>query len=144
MFSLVYRSVAKSSFTLDQIEDMLEKAKENNRILDITGCLLYHEGEFIQYLEGNQFKVLKLFDKIKADPRHRKVELLSHEQREERVFASWDMAYENFYGENALITHLKLMVGEYLEEGYVTEDNNPAGAVFWRTVGSILHARPTM
>ncbi len=144
MFSLVYRSVAKPNFTLDQIQVMLEKAKENNRILGITGCLLYHHGEFIQYLEGNQYKVLTLFDKIKADPRHKNVELLSFEEREERAFASWDMAFENFYGENAQITHLKLMVGEYLKEKSVSQDENPAGTVFWDTVGSLLDARPSL
>ncbi|GGD53110.1 BLUF domain-containing protein [Muriicola marianensis] len=141
MFSLVYKSVAKPDFTLDQIQEMLIKAQENNRSLGITGCLLYHRGEFIQYLEGNQYKVLTLFDKIKTDPRHKNVELLSYEEREERVFSSWDMAFENFYGENAQITHLKLMVGEYLDENTAQKDKHPAGAVFWNTVGSILEAR---
>ena len=115
MFSLVYRSVAKPEFHLELIQEMLAKAKENNNKLGITGCLLYHQGEFIQYLEGNQYRVLTLFDKIKADPRHTRIELLGYEEREGRAFASWDMAYENFYGENAQIIHLKLMVREYLE-----------------------------
>ncbi len=56
---------------------MLEKARENNSRDNITGCLLYYEGEFIQYLEGNQVKVLTLFDKINADKRHKDVTLLS-------------------------------------------------------------------
>ncbi len=144
MFSLVYRSVAMPEFTLDQIQEMLIKAQENNRTLRITGCLLYHQGEFIQYLEGNQYRVLTLFDKIKADPRHKIVELLSYEERDDRVFSSWDMAYENFYGENAQITHLKLLVEEYLDENIVHADNHPAGAAFWNTVGTLLAARPSV
>lgn len=144
MFSLVYRSVAKPEFNLDKIQEMLTKAKENNHQLGITGCLLYHEGEFIQYLEGNQFRVLTLFDKIKADQRHRDVELLCYGERAGRAFASWDMAYENFYGENAHMIHLKLIVGEYLNHNNVTAANNPSKAIFWETVGNLLDKRAAL
>ena len=138
MFSLVYRSVAKPEFHLDLIQEMLAKAKLNNHRLGITGCLLYHQGEFIQYLEGSQLRVLSLYDRIKADPRHTQVELLGYEEREGRAFASWDMAYENFYGENAQITHLKLLVSEYLDRQGTPGLHNPTHSVFWQTVGSIL------
>lgn len=139
MFSLVYRSVAKPDFNLQRIEEMLAQAKMNNHRLGITGCLLYYDGEFIQYLEGNQFRVLTLFDKIKADPRHKDVELLSYGEREGRAFASWDMAFENFYGENDQITHLRLVVGEYLNHNQVPIADNPSKAVFWQTVGNLLN-----
>ena len=141
MFSLVYRSVAKPDFNLDKIQEMLGKAKENNHRLGITGCLLYHEGEFIQYLEGNQFRVLTLFDKIKADSRHMQVDLLSYGEREGRAFGSWNMAYENFYGENVHIAHLRLMVGEFLNHNKVTADANPSKAIFWQNVRTLLDAR---
>lgn len=138
MFSLVYRSVAKPDFNLDRIEQMLAKAKENNHRLGITGCLLYYDGEFIQYLEGNQVKVLTLFDKIKADPRHRDVELLSYGEREGRVFNTWDMAFENFYGENVQFAHLRMVVGEYLNFNKVALEDNPSNGVFWESVGQLL------
>ena len=138
MFSLVYRSVAKPDFNLGRIEEMLAKAKENNHRLGITGCLFFHDGEFIQYLEGNQYKVLTLFDKIKADPRHRDVELLSYGEREDRAFATWDMAFENFYGENLQFAHLRMVVGEYLNYNTVRAENNPSNSVFWESVGQLL------
>ena len=138
MFSLVYRSVAKPDFNLVRIEEMLAKAKENNHRLGITGCLLFHDGEFIQYLEGNQYKVLTLFDKIKADPRHRDVELLSYGEREDRAFATWDMAFENFYGENLQFAHLRMVVGEYLNHKTVRAEDNPSNSVFWESVGQLL------
>ena len=141
MFSLVYRSVAKPGFTLDQIQEMLVKAKDYNHRQGITGCLLYHKGEFIQYLEGNQYKVLTLFDKIKADSRHKNVELLSFEERDQRTFDNWDMAYENFFGENDQINYLKLMVDEFLNNGGEEQSKDPAKTVFWETVGSVLHSR---
>ena len=86
MFCLIYRSVASPSFKQSDIKKMLEKARLNNEELGITGCLLYYQGEFIQYLEGNQIKVLELYDKIKADKRHTDVELISYAEREMREF----------------------------------------------------------
>ncbi|MGB5646861.1 BLUF domain-containing protein [Muriicola sp.] len=141
MFSLVYRSIARPGFDLDQIQGMLSKAKTFNHQQNITGCLLFYEGEFIQYLEGNQFKVLTLFDKIKEDKRHEKVELLSHGEIEKRAFETWDMAFENFYGENEQISHLKLVVSNYLLHKELHTTLHPSKAIFWETIGAVLYAK---
>ncbi len=138
MFSLVYKSIEKPGFGIGQIEEMLEKAKTFNHSNGITGCLLYHEGEFIQYLEGNQIRVLKLFDRIKLDPRHHMVELLSHEEREHREFDRWDMAFENLYGENEQLAHIKLIVSEFSENKNTHMEKHPSKAVFWETVRNAL------
>jgi len=37
---------------------------------DITGCLLFHHGQFIQILEGDKSTVDDLIVKIKKDHRH--------------------------------------------------------------------------
>ena len=138
MFSLVYKSVGKPGFGIEQIEEMLEKAKAFNHSNGITGCLLYHEGEFIQYLEGNQIRVLNLFDKIKLDSRHHEIELLSYEEREHREFDQWDMAFENLYGENEQIAHIKLLVNESSKDKNAHMAKHPSKAVFWETVRSAL------
>jgi hypothetical protein len=141
MFSLVYRSVAKPGFDLNQVEELLLKAQAFNNQHLITGCLLYYDGKFIQYLEGNQYRILKLYDRIKEDQRHKKVELLSHGEIEKRVFEKWDMAFENFYGENEQISHLKLLVSNYLQNKDTHQALHPSKAIFWETVGSVLLAR---
>jgi len=141
MFSLVYRSDAKSGFDLTQIQEMLFKAKSFNHKEGITGCLLYHDGKFIQYLEGNQLKVLQLFDKIKEDKRHRKVELLAHGEIEKRAFEKWDMAFEHFYGENEEIIYLKLLVSNYLQKKNTHLALHPSKAIFWETIGTVLYAK---
>jgi len=143
MFSLVYKSVGKPYFGLEQIEEMLKKAKAFNHSNGITGCLLYHEGEFIQYLEGNQIRVLNLFDRIKLNPHHHKVELLSYEEREHREFKQWDMAFENLYGENEQIAHIKLLVSEFSENKSPHMTKHPSKAIFWETVRSALMAKYT-
>ena len=116
MFCLVYSSTASPAFGKSQIHDMLEKARAHNRKENITGCLLYYKGEFLQYLEGNQIKVLQLFDIIKSDARHDSIELISHGHVETRQFEKWEMAYEDFLGDNDTLQFLKLLVSSYFDD----------------------------
>ena len=137
MFALVYRSRAIPGFGRSQIQEMLEKARPYNSEQGITGCLLYHQGEFLQYLEGNQIRVLQLFDKIKNDPRHSDIELISHGERPNRWFKDWEMAFEDFYGDNDQITYMRLVVENHLGE---LEDSisDPAVNSFWEHVSRML------
>lgn len=137
MFALVYRSRAVAGFGRVQIEEMLQKARPFNSEQGITGCLLFHEGEFLQYLEGNQIRVLRLYDKIKNDPRHKDIELISHGDRAERWFKDWEMAFEDFYGDNDQISYLKLLVEDHLGELEVNVDD-PAVHAFWENVSRML------
>ena len=140
MFCLIYRSVAKSSLKVSDVQNMLKKARTNNKQLGITGCLLYYHGEFIQYLEGNQVKVLELFDKIKKDKRHTNVELISYGERDSREFEKWEMAYEDFYGDNDQVTYLKLLVSTYFDDPDKAANLHPATKPFWQTVSKLLNA----
>lgn len=141
MFCLIYRSVATSSFGQQDIRLMLEKARVKNQKLGITGCLLFYEGEFIQYFEGNQIKVLELYDEIKKDKRHTDIEMISYAQREGREFEKWEMAYEDFFGDNDQITYLRLLISSYFEDVEETSSTHPASLPFWRTVHKLLNAK---
>lgn len=143
MFSLVYKSIAKPDFALEAINDMLEHARIYNNSQGITGCLLYYEGSFIQYLEGSQIKVLTLFDKIKEDRRHKDVLLLSHGESENREFTSWDMAFENFNGENEHLSFLKLFAHDYTEEESIFWEGT-AKVTFWKEVSKLINKKSTL
>jgi len=141
MFCLIYHSVASPSFGRQDIQQMLDKARVKNEKLRITGCLLFYEGEFIQYLEGNQIRVLELYDEIKKDKRHSDIELISYAEREGREFDGWDMAYEDFIGDNDQITYLKLLINSYFEDAEDTSIIHPASMPFWETVHKLLQAK---
>ncbi|TAI46659.1 BLUF domain-containing protein [Flagellimonas allohymeniacidonis] len=141
MFCLVYRSTASPSFKKSQITEMLEKARVLNQERDITGCLLYYHGEFLQYLEGNQIKVLSLFDRIKTDPRHTNVEVLSNAEIKKREFHKWEMAYEDFLGDSNELQFLKLLTSSYIETPDEGMEPNPTSLFFWRTAKRLLHAK---
>ena len=134
MFCLVYRSVASPTFKQVDVKELLEKARVNNLRDRITGCLLYYEGEFIQYLEGNQVKVLTLFDKIKVDKQHKDVTILSYGVTDSREFKDWEMAYADFFGDNDQMNYFKLLISSYNENPDSTTNQNPSFNAFWIAV----------
>ncbi len=93
MFQLVYCSIISEKFVQKDIMHILQTSRAFNKQHNITGCLLYHNGEFIQILEGSKLLVQELFNKIKTDPRHTNVILISEEFVEGRIFDNWNMAY---------------------------------------------------
>lgn len=112
---------------------MLVQARKANKKNDITGCLLFYGSEFVQYLEGKQTAVLRLFDNIQSDDRHHDVELISHSHIKTREFDKWTMAYEDFFGDNDELQFLKLLVSSYFESPSDAVEPNPTSVYFWRT-----------
>lgn len=92
MFQLVYVSSARPDTRIDT-GDILDKSRRNNRRDGITG-LLYADGvRFLQALEGERDKVEAAFLRIKDDPRHRAIVVLSSRETETREFGDWAMAH---------------------------------------------------
>lgn len=141
MYCLVYQSKAKPIFGLLQIQEMLEKARKFNQEHEITGCLLFYHGDFIQYLEGNRTTLLQLFDRIQNDRRHEFVTLLSHEEITEREFEEWDMAYEDLLGHNYQLQYLELLVSSFIDENDFTLAPNPTSRKFWRATRLLLQGK---
>ncbi len=67
LHQLVYISAAEHDFPEKELQELLAKARENNSKLDISGMLLFHEGSFIQALEGEKAAVESLYNKIGQD-----------------------------------------------------------------------------
>lgn len=141
MFSLVYQSKANPNFGMSEIQEMLKKAREHNQKEKITGCLLFFNNRFIQYLEGNKMKVLALYEKIKNDSRNYEVVLLAQEAIEERAFHNWDMAFEYLRNENSQLQYLKLLVGTFFEDGESSLAPNPTSRHFWRATKLLLESK---
>ena len=102
MYALTYRSKAKPTCTPEALRDILDLSRGNNKKLEITGCLVYHNDAFIQILEGEKKAVKKTFTKIKNDVRHTEITLMWSGACEDRAFPNWNMAYHSLAGnENA-------------------------------------------
>lgn len=138
MFCLMYRSKANPNLGESQITEILEKARINNKQKHITGCLLFYHEHFIQYLEGEQHEVMRLYEIIQQDDRHFDVTLLSSTQIEEREFSSWDMAYENLLGSNSQLHYLKLLVSSFIDDADSGYGLNPTSIHFWKATKKLL------
>jgi len=95
MLSLIYVSTSVEMMKDDELLDILKVSRENNQEGEVTGMLLYKGGNFMQVLEGPDDAVNAVFEKIKKDPRHKDVSVLSREQIQKRQFSSWEMAFQN-------------------------------------------------
>ena len=85
------------------IEAILTAARAYNPSRNITGLLLYVEGQFLQYLEGQKTAVEALYDKIERDRRHSGVLRLFASDCPRRGFEGWSMGYRSI-DRNALKT----------------------------------------
>ncbi|MEM7645854.1 MAG: BLUF domain-containing protein [Pseudomonadota bacterium] len=94
IFQLIYMSTAVEPMQEDSLQKILEKAYEKNERLEITGALVYNSGHFLQLLEGDQDKVLKLYLQIAGDRRHENVVTLFQGTTHKRLFGHWTMAYK--------------------------------------------------
>lgn len=96
--STVLHAISYTSSTVhtpprEQIERLLDKARERNRQQGVTGVLLYCEGTFHQYLEGPATGLARVYAAILRDPLHHSICELSREPVAQREFDDWSMGY---------------------------------------------------
>lgn len=89
--SLVYVSTASESFSEPAMAELMRQSRGRNQREGITGVLLYADGNFMQYLEGEEAAVSAVYASIVRDRRHHGLIELLHEPVPERVFSEWSM-----------------------------------------------------
>ena len=99
MYELMYHSLATPDLSAKDIRSILETARSFNAEHGITGCLFYHNQEFVQLLEGEQATIKELFSHIELDTRHSNVVILAEGEKQKRTFDTWSMAYHEFNNE---------------------------------------------
>ena len=115
LHQLVYISAAEHDFTEEELQELLAKARENNNKLDVSGMLLFHEGSFIQALEGEKSVVERLYEKIGQDKRHSETRVLFRGEIDERHFETWSMG---FYRSNQTSSENLEGFHKFLDSGF--------------------------
>lgn len=100
LYCLVYTSVSSQELSDDDLKVLLQKAREKNEKLNITGMLLHMDPFFIQVLEGEEATVIDAYNRIKEDSRHHKVSLIYKKQINERCFSDWTMGFNKVSDED--------------------------------------------
>ena len=138
MFELTYRSKARSFINQRDISDILSEAEAFNAAHSITGCLVWHQGCFVQILEGEKEIVQMLYGKISTDARHKDVLLLNEGEKQFRSFEHWSMAFheanENSLDRNdlALFENNLTLLSRFIEKPTTTL------SLFWINVRKII------
>lgn len=99
MLQIVYTSTANREFSGADIDRLLAGARGRNRTIGVTGMLVFHDGTFLQALEGEQRAVNEIFASIQSDARHRDITVLHRGSGfEQRVFGDGSMGFADFSG----------------------------------------------
>lgn len=93
MEQYIYVSKATKKPDLVSLTKLLLQVRRCNRERGITGILIYHEGSFVQVLEGKATVLEAVYRKINRDKRHENIKLLARREIEERQFATWSMCF---------------------------------------------------
>lgn len=93
LIQLCYVSTSLRLVSRDDLTDILQSARRNNAQRNITGLLLYKDMSFLQILEGRRADVSDVYETIKSDPRHHRINTLFDNEVPEREFGEWAMGF---------------------------------------------------
>ncbi len=138
MYELIYHSVARQNLNANDIENILKTARNFNSQNEITGCLLFHNNEFIQILEGEKTKLLELYDSIKNDNRHSNIMLLAQAEKQDRIFPNWSMAYHKLGEYDNVNIDKLLFVNNFITLSELIDKPTKASRLFWLMAKQLL------
>jgi hypothetical protein len=93
MHLIIYTSkyVGKPEDINDVLADIVKRSEINNLEFGITGLLFYHQGRFIQVLEGERESLEGLMSILEKDHRHENIQRIIDESIKKRAFQEWSM-----------------------------------------------------
>ncbi len=125
MYQLFYLSNAVEPMSDEALDALLTQARQRNAQHAVTGMLVYHEGSFLQILEGEKADVTAVFNSINKDARHNSIILVDEVEVDQRSFSDWSMAFKKITQEELqqypvikqLLTHQDGAIGSYQKPG---------------------------
>jgi hypothetical protein len=139
---IVYISTARPDISVKEVADILKTARKFNLEKQITGCLLYHNKQFAQIIEGEESTVNELFSAILKDKRHFDVKLLVKRETEGRVFSNWSMAFYAFSDSDFTRLGKKNFEDKMIMFSDLAFKPTKALQVFWSSVKLIMEEYP--
>ncbi|WP_025742889.1 BLUF domain-containing protein [Aquimarina pacifica] len=111
-----YVSTASSNLTNSNIQELFSFVEKFNIESNITGILMYSDGNFFQILEGDKEKVLLLFEKIKKDPRHYNIIKMLDKQIEVPSFSTYGSSFITILSNNPYNQDLNMFLQKEKEK----------------------------
>ena len=93
MHAIAYVSAASWNLPDEQIQRIVSESRRLNALNGITGVLMYCDGNFMQYFEGEEDAVMETFERIRASVSHYQISELMNQPILEREFSDWSMGF---------------------------------------------------
>jgi hypothetical protein len=121
---LTYISHSKRQLTEDMRMQLMRECQVRNAHNNISGLLLYQQGFFLQYIEGEPDMVRTVFSRIEHDPRHENVELINEDVLMARRFPNWTMFFRDY---DFIYPHIRQDYAELTTLAHMVEalEDNP-------------------
>ena len=94
MKRIVYLSAATALPSVAALDAILADARPWNIRHAVTGLLLYHDGAFLQCLEGPEAGVEATYEKISRASQHTRMLRVLETETDARLFPDWAMGFE--------------------------------------------------
>ncbi len=91
--TISYVSTCDKNLKDIDIHNLLNFVKEHNNNNNITGILMYSEGNFFQIIEGEKKTIIDLFEKIKLDSRHYNIIKIFSRESSNKAFSEYDSSF---------------------------------------------------
>ena len=142
----LFVSTATEPLSMERGRTLLRTAARRSEELDITGLLLYANQRFMGVLEGPEFAVEESLHAIRADHRHKNIDLIRFEKISERLFSRWQMSMRNFTVDLELLPAMsRFMDPEFDISGYEAQSNDVCRAMLaFRNSHTPLPDRPLL
>jgi hypothetical protein len=95
---LIYSSFATNRLSQRDLLELLTNARATNEAHGLTGMLLYRDGIYLQFLEGQRPDIDELLSRLEKDTRHHGIRIIQEGELAKRMFPDWSMAYKNLAG----------------------------------------------
>jgi len=99
---------------------IVTSAKRNNQKRNVTGAIFYHQGRFLEFVEGTKRNVRGLIVRIQRDPRHRNMQFLFDEAIETRGFSEWHLDVFQLSSHEPLDANVLKVIGDAYKRNFVT------------------------
>ncbi|NAS29749.1 hypothetical protein GTQ40_02090 [Flavobacteriaceae bacterium R38] len=90
---LCYISSERRELKEEDLVELLSGCRKYNIENNITGLMLYFEGHFVEFMEGDKEAVHARFKNISSDKRHKSVFKITESSIEKRKFSNWTMSF---------------------------------------------------
>jgi len=119
IYHLIYKSSALVRLSQIELIELLRISRRNNEASGLTGMLIYRDGTYLQFLEGQRGSIAGLLDRLQKDPRHNEIRVLREGILPARLFPDWSMAYKNLAGlrSSNVPGYSELLQGHYVNHG---------------------------